>query len=61
MQIYVNNFFAAQVVPEKYAKIQVSKTARCGFLLLTVNKNMRFNSSTCATQEKNRVDHMRIN
>ena len=35
MRINENNFFVAQVVLEIYAKTQVSKTARCVFLLLT--------------------------
>ena len=37
MQIDVNNFSIAQVVPEIFAKTQVSKSARCVFLLLTVH------------------------
>ena len=37
MQIDGNIFFVAQVVPEIYTrKTQVSETARCDFLLLTV-------------------------
>ena len=32
------NFLEAQVVPEIYPKTQVSKTARCVFLLLTVGR-----------------------
>ena len=36
MQIDMNNFFVAQMVPEIYKKTQGSKTARCVFLLLTV-------------------------
>ena len=43
MQIDVNNFFIAQVVPEISAKIQVPKSARCVFLLLTVFPEMNQN------------------
>ena len=37
----VNRFIVPQVVPEIYAKTKVSKTARCVFLLLTVDLTLK--------------------